>query len=69
MTSDQLKFGRAAREGGKKISFFQANVQLGPDFKAIYDIYIQIEALHKTLNFYDMTEVFNIIQTQTITTL
>jgi len=55
--------------GEEEFSLFQDNGQLGLDFKAVYNFHMRIEALYKALKFYEMTDVFNIILTKTITIL
>ena len=44
-----------------KFSFFEADGKIGSDFKAVYDLHMRIEALSKTLTFYDMKDVFQIL--------
>ena len=51
--SDQLKLSKAAREGGSdKFSFFETDGKIGSEFKAVYNIHMQIEALSKALAFF-----------------
>ena len=69
-TSDLLKLSNAAREGGvDKFSFFEADGKIGSDFKAVYDLHMRIEALSKTVTFYDMKDVFRILPEDTIEAL
>ena len=68
-TSDQLKLSKSAREGGDKFSFFETTGSIGSDFKAVYDLHMRIEALSKTLVFYDMIDVFQILPESTVASL
>jgi len=61
-TSDQLMLSKEVREGGSdNFSFFQSDGKIGSEFKAVYDIHMQIEALSKALDFFDLDDVFQII--------
>ena len=52
-TSDQLKLSKSAREGGSdKFSFFETDGKIGSEFKAVYNMHMQIEALSKALAFF-----------------
>ena len=58
-TSDKLKLSRAAREGGiDKFCFFETDGRTVGDFQTVYDLNMRIEALSKTLSFFDMIDVF-----------
>ena len=68
--SDQLKLSKAAREGGSdKFSFFETDGKIGSEFKAVYNMHMQIEALSKALAFFDMDDVFKIIPDSTVANL
>ena len=61
-TSDKLKLARSAREGStNKFSFFESDGQVGGDFRAVYDLNMQLEALTKSIMFYDMSDVFHVL--------
>ena len=69
-TSDKLKLSKSAREGGSdKFSFFETTGLIGSDFKAVYDLHMRIKALSKTLVFFDMIDVFQILPESTVKSL
>ena len=66
-TSDKLKLAKAAREGGNnKFTFFESDGKVGGDFRAVYDLHMRLEALAKSIMFYDMDDVFNILPSETV---
>ena len=69
-TSYQLKLSKSAREGeSDKFSFFETTGWIGNNFKAVYDLHMRIEALSKTLVFFDMIDVFQILPESTVKSL
>ena len=66
-TSDQLKLSKSARGGGSnKFAFLETTGLLGSDFKAVYDLHIQIKPLSKALVLYDMTDALQILPESTV---
>ena len=60
--SDRLKLSKAAREGGgDKFSFFVTDGTASNDFKSIYDLQMQVDALITSLTLYDMVDVFQVL--------
>ena len=69
-TSDKLKLSRAAREGGTdKFCFFETDGRTAGDFQMVYDLNMRIEALSKTLAFFNMLDIFQMIPMATISLL
>ena len=69
-TSDQLKLSKSAKEGGSdKFAFFEATGLIGAEFKSVNDLHMRIEALSKALVFFDMVDVFQIIDKPTVANL
>ena len=67
-TSDQLKLSKSARDGGSdKFSFFETLGSIGNDFKDVYDLHMRIQVFSKSLVFFDMADVFQIIPENTVT--
>jgi len=70
ITLDQLKLSKAARDRGSvRLVFFETSGSIGSDFKAVYDLHIRIEALSKVLAFFDIADVFQIIDESTVVAL
>ena len=69
-TSDQLKLSKSAREGGSdKFAFFETTGSIRNNFKTVYDLHMRVEALSKALVFYDLVDVFQILDGPTVTQL
>ena len=65
--SNLLNLSKASMEQWvDKFSLFEADEKIGSDFKAIYDLHICFETLSKSLTFYDMKDVFQILPEDTI---
>ena len=66
-TSDKLKLAKSAREGGEnKFTFFETDGKSGSDFRAVYDLHMRLDALGKSITFFNMDDVFNIIPCETV---
>ena len=65
--SQKLKLSKASRERGiDKLTFIKSNGKIVNKFQTIYDLHMQIEALAKYLNFFNMRDVFEIIPENTV---
>ena len=61
-TSDRLKLSKSAREeGGDKFTFFVTDGTASNDFKSVYDLQMQVDALITSLTLYDMVDVFQVL--------
>ena len=66
-TLDRLKLARAAREeGGDKFTFFESDRKVGEDFRVVYDLYMRLKALSKSIKFYDIHNVFNVLSSKIV---
>ena len=61
-TSERLKLSKSAREGGvDRFFFFKYNGKMVNEFRTVYNLHMQIEALVKALKLFDMRDVFTMI--------
>ena len=68
--SNQLRLSEKAREkGADKFVFIQESEEPGGDFKVVYDLYVRIGVLSKTLVFINTDGVLQIIPARTIDVL
>ena len=66
-TSDQLKLSKQGREGGSdEFSFFETSGLIGGNFKVVHDLHMRIAILSKALVLFDMTNVFQILPSSTV---
>ena len=69
-TSDHLKLSAAAKEGlNNKFFYFELNGKIGEDVKTVYDLPMRIDIFFKSLTYYDMVDVFQIISASILSTL
>ena len=64
--SDQSKLPRNTRRRGSFI-FFETDGTVGSDLCTVYNLHMHIEALSKSLAFFDMRDVFQIVPEAAVT--
>ena len=65
--SDRLRLARAAREEGEdKFTFFESDGKVNGDFRVVCDLHMRLDALSKSVKFYDMHETFNVFSSKTV---
>jgi len=66
-TSDKIKLSKAAREReSEKFAFFVTDGTAANDFKSVYDLQIQVDALITILTLYDMMDMFQVLSVATL---
>ena len=62
-----MKLSKAAREGGcDKFAFFVTDGSAANDFKSVYDLQMQVDALITSLTLYNMLDVFQVLEVTTV---